>query len=153
MKNMVQNKLQAKHKLKIKIARNIAIALLIIFAINFLVLFSLGFPKMALAQLQRYLPLIIILILGFAIQIGLFTYVRHNELACSLSAFFSGGISSVSMILCCSHYLVNIVPFISLGAASFLTNYTFEILLFGIASNIFGILFIIRKIKQKKHEG
>ena len=137
-----------ERKLKIKILRNGILAVLIVVAVNFLVLYFLNFPSMAIFQLKRYIWLLIPLVLGFGVQIGLFTYLRHLNVVCGITMAGSGGISSISMILCCSHYLVNFLPFISLSFATFLTKYTFYILLFGIVSNAAGILFMLNKIKN-----
>ena len=144
--------------LKHRIIRNSILAVLIVVAINLIVLASLNFPSMALFQLKRYIWLLILLVLGFGVQIGLFTYLKHKSIVCSVTAMAGGGISAISMILCCSHYLINILPFISLSFATFLTRYTFWILMFGIASNIAGILFMLYKIasmnkKIKKRSG
>ncbi len=139
--------------IKFKIIRNSILAILIVVAINFIVLYLLNFPSMAIYQIKKYLILLILLVIGFGIQIGLYTYLRHINALCSVTTMTSGGVSSVSMLLCCSHYLVNILPFISASFASSLTRYTFYILLFGVLSNIFGILFMLNKINGiKKHE-
>jgi len=134
--------------LKLRVIRNGVLGILAVVAINFLVLYSLNFPQMALLQIKKYALLLILLVAGFGIQIGLFTYLKHKTASCSITAAASGGISSISMILCCSHYLVNILPFISISAASFLTRYTLQILLFGVVSNIVGIMIILNKIRR-----
>ncbi|MBI2047019.1 hypothetical protein HYT26_02550 [Candidatus Pacearchaeota archaeon] len=136
--------------LKFRIIRNSILAILIVIAINLIVLASLNFPSMALFQLKRYIWLLILLVLGFGVQIGLFTYLKHKSIVCSVTTMAGGGVSAISMILCCSHYLINILPFISLSFASFLTRYTFWILMFGIVSNIAGILFMLYKIASMK---
>ena len=133
--------------LKTRIIRNSIIAILIVIAINFLVLYLLNFPSMALFQLKKYLILIVLLVLGFGVQIGLYTYVKHTNAVCTITSMAGGGISGISMLLCCSHYLINFLPFISLGFANLLVKYTFWILLFGLLSNIFGIWFMLRKAR------
>ena len=138
--------------IKLKIARNIGIALLIVIGINFLVLYSLNFPIMAISQIKKYFLLLILLLIGFGAQIGLFTYLKHKSVVCSVTSMASGGISSISMILCCSHYLVNFIPFISISSATFLTKYTFELLIFGLISNIIGIIWMLAKIKKLKDD-
>ena len=135
-------------KIRNRIIINSIIAILIVIAVNFLVLYFLNFPSMALFQIKKYLYLLIPLVLGFGVQIGLYTYLKHLNAVCSITTMAGGGISSISMILCCSHYLVNILPFISISFASFLTKYTFYILLFGVLSNIFGIFYVLNKIKK-----
>lgn len=145
MERKRRNKIMER-KLKIKIIRNSIIAVLIVVAVNFLVLYFLNFPLMAIFQLKKYIWLLIPLVLGFGVQIGLYTYLRHLNVVCEITIAGSGGISGISMILCCSHYLVNFLPFISLSFATFLTKYTFYILLFGVASNLIGILIMLNKI-------
>ena len=134
--------------LKFKIARNVILAILIVGAINVSVLFFLNFPQMALLQIEKYWFLLLLLILGFGIQIGLYTYLKHKAALCSITTMASGGISGISMILCCSHYLVNFLPFISLTFANLMLGYTPYILLFGIVSNAFGIWFMLNNIKK-----
>ena len=135
-------------KLKFKIIRNVSLAVLIVIALNLFVLFLTGFPEMAILQIKKYLILLILLVSGFGIQIGLYTYLKHINLFCSATTMASGGISSISMILCCSHYILNFLPFISISTATLLTKYTFQILLFGVLSNLVGILIMVNKIMK-----
>ncbi len=130
--------------------RNVIMAVLAIVSINLLVLALLGFPLMAKLQFQKYWPLLVLLVGGFGVQVGLYTYSRHLNAVCSFTTATSGGVSTFSMLLCCSHYLVNFLPFISLCFASWITKYTLYILLFGIVSNAFGIWFVLKKIKEHK---
>jgi len=127
--------------------------MIIVILINFVILALLGFPEMAIGVIYKYYILLILLIGGFGIQVGLFTYLNSmNAIGCS-TTIASGGISTVSMILCCSHYLLNIIPF--LGAfvgASFLfalSKYTLHFLLIGIASNVTGIGVLYYQVKRK----
>lgn len=137
--------------LRNKIIRNVTIAILLVVGLNLLVLSYLDFPLMAKLQLQKYWFLLLLLIGGFGVQVGLYTYTRHQNMICSFTTATSGGVSTISMLLCCSHYLVNFLPFLSLSFATWLTNYTFYILLFGIISNAAGIWFIFSKITKNDH--
>ena len=139
--------------LKFRIARNVILAILVVVVINFLVLYFLNFPQMALLQIKKYWPLLLLLISGFGVQIGLYTYLKHQEAVCTFTSMAGGGVSGISMLLCCSHYLVNFLPFISLAFANLLLEYTPYILLFGIISNALGIIFMIKKIKKINHVG
>ena len=130
-------------KIKFKAIRNGIIAILIVVAINFLVLYLLNFPLMATQIIRKYFVLLVLLIGGFGLQVGLFTYFNSlNAISCSTTVA-SGGISGVSMILCCSHYLLNILPFlgalIGISALTALSKYTVYFLLIGIISNLVGI--------------
>ena len=137
--------------LKLKIARNSILAVLAVVVVNLIVLYFLGFPQMALLQIKKYIVLLILLVAGFGVQVGLYTYLKHKEILCSITTMASGGVSGISMILCCSHYILNILPFISISAASFLARYTLQILLFGVASNIIGIAIMLNKIRKIKN--
>ncbi len=119
-------------------------AVFIVLSINLLVLSLLDFPEMAILQIKQYWLLLLVLISGFGFQIGLYSYLKTKEKVCSATAMGSGGISSVSMILCCSHYLAAVLPFLSVTFA-FLTKYTPYILLIGILSNMLGSLFLLKK--------
>ena len=140
-------KLEENGKFKMKIKTKAWVygifAVLLVIMINLIVLYLLDFPSMATEIIRKYFILLIFLIGGFGLQIGLFTYYNSlNAISCSTSVA-SGGISGISMILCCSHYLLNILPFfgalIGISALTKLSSYTIYFLLLGIASNIFGI--------------
>ncbi len=118
-------------------------AVAVVLLINWVVLALLDYPIMAFDIIKKYYILLILLIGGFGIQVGLFNYFhRLNAISCSTTVT-SGGISAISMILCCSHYLLNILPFlgaiIGISALSALSMYTLYFLLIGLASNIIGI--------------
>ncbi|MBU0957571.1 MAG: hypothetical protein KKF56_02040 [Nanoarchaeota archaeon] len=148
--------------IKARAIRNGIIAVLIVIAVNLLVLYLLDFPIMALDIISKYIILLVLLIGGFGFQIGLFTYFNGiSAISCGTSVV-SGGISTVSMILCCSHYILNILPFlgafIGVTAFTFLADYTVYFLWLGIISNVAGISIMYwqknKKLKgrMKKHE-
>src|SRR3989344_50066 len=131
-------------------------AVIIILIINALVLTLLNFPSMAVDVIKQFWYLIILLIGGFGFQIGLFVYFHNlNAISCSTTVA-SGGISTISMILCCSHYLLNILPFlgavVGISALTALADYTVYFLLFGILSNIIGIIIMFYQSKKYKGE-
>lgn len=135
------------------------LAVFIVVLINLIVLYLLDFPLMATEIIKKYFILLILLIGGLGLQVGLFTYYNSlNAISCS-TTIASGGISGISMILCCSHYLLNILPFlgalIGISALTKLSSYTIYFLLFGIASNIFGIgvIFYQKNKFRKKYYG
>lgn len=131
----------------------------IVLALNFIVLAILNFPIMAMEIIKKYFYLLIPLIGGLGLQVGLFTYYKGlSAITCSTSVA-SGGISGVSMILCCSHYLLNILPFlgaiVGISTLSFLTKYTPHFFILGIVSNAAGIGVIYyqkNKYSRRKNE-
>lgn len=138
-------------KPKFRAIRNGIIGILLILALNLIVLYSVGFPAMALLQIRKYLPLLILLVLGFGFQIGLFTYLRHKSMMGCATTVTSGGVSSTSMVLCCSHYLLSVLPFMGASAVSLFTSlsrYTLWFILLGIASNTIGIIIMLHKFRR-----
>lgn len=126
-------------------------ALLVIF-LNFIVLYLLDFPLMAINIIKQYSILIFLLIIGFGVQVGMLNYHR-SSLTCG-TTYTSGGISAVSMILCCSHYLLNALPLLGavagLSLLASLSDYTVYFLVLGVVSNVFGIGIMMRQINVNK---
>jgi len=133
-------------------------AVIIVLMINWIVLALLDYPEMALDIFSKYYILFILLFGGFGLQVGLFTYFHElNAISCSTTVA-SGGISTISMILCCSHYLLNILPFLGafIGSSSLfaLAEYTPYFLWLGVISNVVGIgVLFYQKNKYRKNNG
>jgi hypothetical protein len=93
------------------------------------------------------------LILGFGIQVSLFWYIRiaqgSSDMKTKSSVAVGTGTSTLSMVACCAHHLVDFLPLLGLSAASlFLSKYQTYFFGLGIISNIFGIIMMIRIIKK-----
>jgi len=95
------------------------------------------------------------LVLGFAVQVGLFAYARTATLgegtvhARGVTA--SGGASTLSMVACCAHHLTDVLPLIGLaGVAMVLAQYQSIFLLLGVLSNIVGLTDVLSLLH--KHE-
>src|SRR3990172_3889623 len=102
----------------------------------------------AISQFKSLWFWLIPLAAGFGTQIGLM--VSLNNACAKTTSSISGG----SMILCCTHFIFNILPITGLaGAAMFLMTYQKWIFGIGIISNLAGISLIIdhkRKMRGKK---
>lgn len=111
-----------------------------------------------IAQFKELWYWMIILSTGFGTQIGLFTHLRkiikYSQMVNSSKTVVatSTGTSAVSMIACCAHHLSNVLPIIGLsGAAVFLTKYQTPLIILGIAMNGFGIIYMLKMIKDVKY--
>lgn len=98
---------------------------------------------------------IITLIFGFGIQTSLFWHIRsgshlaNNSAKASLTA--GAGTSTVAMVACCAHHLIDFLPLFGLSAAAlFLSKYQTYFFVLGIIFNISGIALMIYIIKTKK---
>lgn len=117
--------------------------MIVVILINWSVLSLLSFPMMAMDIINQYWYLLVLLIGGFGLQVGLFVYFNSlNAIGCGTTVV-SGGISGFSMILCCSHYILNLLPFLGavVGISFFaaLSKYTLHFLILGVVSNVVGI--------------
>jgi len=95
------------------------------------------------------------IIVGFGTQVGLFTYIRTSILApgrtgSTVAVTGAGtGTSTVSMMACCAHHLTDVLPLVGLsGAAIFLTDYRVPFMVLGIATNVVGIVVMLRLIRK-----
>ena len=95
-----------------------------------------------------------VLVLGFSIQVGLFSYLKncHKETKLGQGAVVAGaGTSSLSMLACCAHHITDVLPFIGLSVLSLaLARYQVWFLVLGIASNLVGIFLMARQLSKMK---
>ncbi len=101
-------------------------------------------------QFYDFWPFVVSLAVGFGLQVGLYVYLKQILHAQNVSkgvVVATGSTSTVAMISCCAHYLVNILPI--LGVTGFVTvvaQYQVEFFWIGIVSNLVGIFYISSKI-------
>lgn len=89
---------------------------------------------------------------GFGTQVGLYTYLRGMHLhATAGGVAASTGTSTVAMLACCAHHLTEVFAVLGLsGAAIFLNAYKTPLLWLGIVMNLFGIIYLLWKIRQQQ---
>lgn len=130
----------------------------VILAIYFVVVGLISGMDFALEQFEKYWYFIVLLALGFGIQVGLFTRLKHlagRHGASGKVVAVSGTTSMAAMVSCCAHYLVNVLPV--LGVTGFLVvvaEYQIELFWVGLAFNAAGITYILSKVvnASKEHE-
>lgn len=132
------------------------VASTILLGVYFVVLTLVSGWDFAQSQFADFWYFIISLVVGFGTQFALYQYLKglvHNGQGMGKVIGVSGTTSTVSMISCCAHYLVNLVPILGItGLAAFVVQYQIKIFWVGLVFNIFGIVFISNRIvKFKKH--
>jgi YHS domain-containing protein len=128
----------------------------VMLAIYFGVVGLISGMDFALEQFAKYWYFIVLLALGFGIQVGLFTHLkrlvgRHG--ASGKMVAVSGTTSTAAMVSCCAHYLVNVLPV--LGVTGFLVvvaEYQIELFWVGLAFNAAGITYIFSKVVNASKE-
>lgn len=110
------------------------------------------------SQFKQLWYWMVTLSLGFGVQVSLFTRLKrlisHSPVTNQAGAVTaaSTGTSSASMIACCAHHLSEVLPIIGLsGFAIFLTRYQIPIIIFGIAMNLLGIIYMLKAINKIKN--
>lgn len=90
------------------------------------------------------------IILGFGTQMGLFVYVRKLGARMHSSTIVaSTGTGSMSMIACCAHHLVDVLPLMGLaGLAGLLAVYQNLFLLAGVISVFAGLGWTLRTMRK-----
>ena len=121
------------------------------FYISVLTIFqSYGF---ALYEFIRLWIWIVPLAMGFGTQIGLYASIKHDS-TMNHGVAASGTVSGGSMVVCCSHYLLNIIPFIGITGltafSSFLMTYQKVFFSIGILSSVVGITMMLNHKRKMK---
>lgn len=140
-----------KHEIKSGVLAGTSLLLLYIFVMGI----ASRSVEATIYQFQQLWYWTLILVIGFGIQVGLYTRMRnmvnqrHSSGTSSAVMATSTGTSTVSMIACCAHHLTEVLPIIGLsGAAIFLTQFQLPLIILGIVMNGFGIFYMLRIIKK-----
>lgn len=89
------------------------------------------------------------LILGFAVQMGLFRAIHLKAKQGGGAVAASGGVSTTAMIACCMHNFVTLLPILGLtGVAVFFSTYQNYVFAFSILFVIGGVADMWRKYKK-----
>jgi len=118
----------------IPIRNGLIAAALLLGIYTMLVSFVSGFEFM-LDQLSRFWYFITALASGFGIQVGLYSYLKNSikQNASPRVIAVSGTTSTVAMISCCAHYLVNLLPILgTVGIITVISQYQVQLFWVGL---------------------
>lgn len=109
----------------------------------------------AISQFLQIWYWVLILAAGFGSQIGLYSHIQNEiketeeKKAASREIAASGGVSAVSMIACCAHHLIDVLPILGLSALFlFFAEYQMFFIILGVGTNALGIIFMLEIIKK-----
>jgi hypothetical protein len=109
----------------------------------------------AIDQFRELWYWIALLVAGFGIQAGLYSYIREvlkvrkSSGAATSSMAAAGGISTTSMVACCAHHVTDVLPILGLSAAVvFLNQYQTLFIVVGVLSNLIGITLMLKIIQK-----
>ncbi len=128
--------------------------LLILYFIIITLISGWGFAK---DQFSRYWYFVVTLTIGFGIQVGFYSYLK-NSLKHKISPEViatSGVTSTAAMVACCAHYLVNVLPILTVaGLIAFISQYQVRLFWIGLVFNFTGIIYMANKVYRflKEHD-
>src|SRR3989344_1794122 len=122
----------------------------ILLSVYFSILTLVSGWNFAVEQFATYWYFVVSLAVGFGIQIALYQYIKalvHSGQGMGKVVGVSGTTSTAAMISCCAHYLVNLIPVLGVtGVVTFVAQYQVELFWVGLASNVFGIGYMVTRI-------
>jgi hypothetical protein len=137
-------------------------AALVMLSVYLGILSALQSPAHAFEQLANDGVWVILVILGFGAQIGLYTYLRlviHAAKAAGVTAVTGAGTgtSTLGMLACCAHHLTDVAPLVALtgasglsGAIGFLSEWKYAFIVLGLVMNAVGIAVTLRTLRNYK---
>ena len=116
-------------------------------------------PKHAAELFWQDRLIVVPIILGFGIQVALYTILKKRLYVPSTSSGPSGPLigaggatSTVAMVACCAHHIADVLPILGLtAAAAFLAEYRVAFMLVGMGTTVLGIaimLFILFRARR-----
>lgn len=112
-------------------------------------------PQHAVDLFLEDLWIVAPILLGFGVQVGLYTAVRriqtpgHGSAAAGGLMGAGGGSSTIAMAACCAHHVADALPLLGLTAgAALLAQYRIPFMVVGLATNLLGIALLTRQLRR-----
>lgn len=135
---------------------NGTLAFIALLTVYFSLLTIISGWSFAWEEFSRFWYYILSLASGFAIQFGLYTYLKtliKEKAQTGQVLAATGTTSTAAMISCCAHYLTNILPILGIaGIITFIGQYQVQFFWIGLIFNFLGILYIGNKVRQLKNK-
>ena len=130
----------------LKSIKNAGIAVFVLLGVYITTVTLVSGWDFMLDQFSQFWYFVISLAIGFGIQVGLYSYLKHATVHKNTSGrvlAVSGTTSTVAMISCCAHYLVNLLPILGVvGIITIVSQYQVQLFWIGLAFNLMGILIL-----------
>jgi hypothetical protein len=117
-------------------------------------------PQHALDLFWEERLIVIPIILGFGVQMALYTILKKRLFVPVESAASSGAItgtsgttSALAMVACCAHHVTDVLPILGLtAAAKFMAQYQTAFMLVGLGTTYIGIAVIIYILVRERNK-
>lgn len=115
-------------------------------------------PAHAVEQLRADALYVIPILLGFGLQVALYTILRWRLFlptaqtgASGALAGAGGGTSAAAMVACCAHHVTDVLPLVGLTAATtFLAEYRELFMVVGLITTVGGIVYMLRLLRKER---
>lgn len=128
--------------------RGLFSAIILLF-IYFTIIILVSGWSFAQDQFQQFWYYVVSLAIGFGIQIGLYTYLKNSVLH-SISPKIvatTGTTSTIAMVSCCAHYLVNLLPILgAIGIITVISQYQIQLFWVGLIFNFAGLVYMTYQV-------
>ena len=120
----------------------------ILLIVYFIIVSFVSGWNFAQVQFKQFWYYITTLAIGFGTQVGLYSYLRSIIRGVSPRVVATtGATSTVAMISCCAHYLVNILPILgTVGIITVISQYQVQFFWVGLLFNFAGIIYMANKV-------
>lgn len=101
-------------------------------------------------QFRQFWYFVVLLAVGFGVQVGLYAHLRnlHTGHVSSKVVATTGATSTVAMVSCCAHYVVQVLPILgAVGIITVIASYQVELFWVGLAFNLGGIVYMTSKVR------
>ena len=133
-----------------------ALAFGLLLAVYFGALTAVSGWSFTVSQFAEFWFYIVPLAAGFGIQVALFMRLRevvHRAKEGGAVVAASGTTSTLAMVSCCAHYLVNVAPVLgATGLVVFVAQFQVELFWVGLAFNLAGIGYVGSKLFKATKE-
>lgn len=123
----------------------------VLLGVYFSVLTAVSGWNFAKDQFTLFEYFVVSLAVGFGIQVGLSFHMRKlikDDRGHGAVLGVTGTTSTATMISCCTHYLVNLLPILGVtGIVTIVAQYQIELFWIGILLNLAGIVYIAHRIR------
>jgi|GEM_PF-421647 len=117
-------------------------------------------PQHALDLFWQERWIVIPLILGFGVQMALYTILKKRLFVPIASVGPSGALtgaggvtSTMAMVACCAHHVTDVLPILGLtAAATFLAEYQTAFMLAGLGTTLIGILVMLAILLRERRK-
>jgi hypothetical protein len=104
--------------------------------------------------------IVIPIILGFSVQVGLYTVLKLRLFVPTATTGLSGPMmgaggttSTIAMVACCAHHVTDVLPILGLtAAATFLAQYRIAFMLIGLGTSVLGILIMVVVLVKERRK-